>query len=179
MKAHATNGRVLAVAGAALFSAVLLGGCGSSVKATYAPTFQPVLGTTVRMGAVIDAAPLEDRGDKQDFDIEHEMRRQLEKHLRQAGLLASAATSDRSVDMSVTIGKYEPGNAFARWLIPGLGATKLSIECTLREGNQEVGTITVDRVVAVGGAYTISEWEEVFGDVAKNVVMELKKKLKS
>ncbi len=81
--------------------------------------------------------------------------------------------------MIPTLDPREPGNAFARWLLPGLGATKLSIECTLREGNQEVGTITVDREVAVGGGYTIGEWKEVFEDVAKNVVKELKKKLKA
>ena len=99
MLVRATSGRVLAVVGAALFSAVLLGGCGSEVKASYAPTFQPVLGTTVRMGAVIDAAPVENRGDRKDFDIEQEMRQQLEKHLIKAGLLSSADAVGRSLDL--------------------------------------------------------------------------------
>jgi hypothetical protein len=161
-----------------LMSLLFLPGCGSAVKATYDPAFQPPLGTMVQVGAVVDAAPMENRGDREDLDISAKMRRALEDGLEKAGLLAPAGSTGPNLELVVTIGNYEPGNAFGRWLLPGLGATKLSVECTLHHYDREVGTISVDREVAIGGAYTIGEWEEVFEDVAKNIVYELKQKLK-
>lgn len=174
-----TVSRMPAVLCPVLLCAMLLGGCGSTVKSSYAPTFQPALGTSVRMGAVVDAAPVENRGEKQDFDIESEMRQQLEKHLAKQGLLAEPGSAGPVVEMTVRIENYEPGNAFARWLVPGLGATKLSVECVLTLAGDGVGTITVDRSVAIGGGYTIGEWKEVFEDVARNIAKELNRKLRA
>ena len=152
-------------------------GCGSTVKPVYSPDFAPVPGTKVQLAAVTDAAPVDNRGDKAELDISGEMRGQLERHLATAGLLTAPSPTEPYVRLTVTIHNYEPGNAFARWLLPGLGPTKLSIECKLFERGAEVGTITVERHVSAGGGYTIGQWKTIFKDTANDVVKELKKKL--
>ncbi|MDR3346856.1 MAG: DUF4410 domain-containing protein, partial [Campylobacteraceae bacterium] len=40
--------------------------------------------------------------------------------------------------INTNIISYDPGNAFKRWLVPGFGATKLSVECSITDidGNE-------------------------------------------
>jgi hypothetical protein len=159
--------------------AIGLTGCGTDVKPDYAATFSPRPGTKVLLATVVDQAPAEKRQDVKDFDIRAEMQSQLQSELRAAGLLAGTEPTAPQVELSTTIVNYEPGNAFARWLMPGMGATKLSLECRLLEQGNQVGTIRINRHVSAGGGYTIGQWKIIFRDAAKDVASELRKKFKA
>ncbi|MCR5259344.1 MAG: hypothetical protein K6E40_14445 [Desulfovibrio sp.] len=78
--------------------------------------------------------------------------------------------------IKTSILKYEPGNAFKRWLMPGYGATKLYTESYVYDRNDvQVAKIPVTRYVGMGGGFTIGAWKEVFTDVARELVRTLKK----
>ncbi|MDR3154537.1 MAG: DUF4410 domain-containing protein [Deltaproteobacteria bacterium] len=73
--------------------------------------------------------------------------------------------------IDVEIKEYAPGNAFARWLMPGLGKTKLSVLARIEdpEGNA-AARIPVERSIAMGGGFTIGAWKYVFDEVANELV---------
>lgn len=157
----------------------VLTGCGAVAhNATFEPGFAPVPTTLVRVGNVIDSAPKEKRGDQANFDVIGELRTQLEDQLDQNGLLATETTDGHSYILSAEIVDYEPGSAFGRWLFPGVGSTVLSVECAFYDGETMIGTITAVRSVEAGGAYTIGAWKSIFETVAKDIVVELKQKLR-
>ena len=95
------------------------------------------------------------------------MREALEKALRAKGALGEEAPWLVKVELV----DYAPGNAFARWLLPGAGATKLKAVATVvdSEGSR-AATIPVERSIGFGGAYTIGAWKYVFDEVAVEMV---------
>ena len=98
-----------------------------------------------------------------------------------SSLTAALATEDLAGNdyvIKTTILQYSPGNAFARWMLPGAGATKLVTESEIYtpEGVL-VAKIPVNRSIAAGGGYTIGAWKTVFDDVAQEIVKVLKEQL--
>lgn len=74
--------------------------------------------------------------------------------------------------------EYAPGNAFARWMLPGAGATKLTTVSTIYTADRrELARIPVTRSIAAGGGYTIGAWKYVFKDVAKETVKVIKEQI--
>lgn len=92
--------------------------------------------------------------------------------------LASEGVAGSDYVIKTTILQYSPGNAFARWILPGAGATKLVTESEIftPEGVL-VAKIPVNRSIAAGGGYTIGAWKTVFDDVAQEIVKVLKEQL--
>ena len=57
---------------------------------------------------------------------------------------------------------YKKGSAFKRWMMPGWGATELSIRCDLKDDkNNQVGSAIASCEVVAGGGYTIGAWKTV------------------
>lgn len=164
----------------ALIGALLLSGCGTANhSAVYVPGYALSPEATVAVGAVSDAAPVIDRGEElKDFDVAAAMRKQLEAKLRESGLHVASAGTEGSLVLSVKIVDYQPGDAFKRWLWPGYGSTILSVAGLLQDGDETVAVIKARRTVDAGGGYTIGAWEEIFGDVADDIVSDLKKNLR-
>lgn len=70
---------------------------------------------------------------------------------------------------------YKPGNAFARWLMPGAGATELDTVTHVYDANgSEVATIPVSTMIAAGGGYTVGAYKTVFNDNAGQVADKLR-----
>lgn len=73
--------------------------------------------------------------------------------------------------LEIYIVQYQEGNAFGRWLAPGLAKTILSVETSLKNTDGEILLQSqVTRSVGAGGGYTIGAWSKVFEDVAKKIV---------
>ncbi len=160
-----------------VFCALLLAACGAtSHTAEFAPDFVARQGAAVRVGVVEDAVPVAQKGDRAGFDFANELRLQLLSHLENAGL-TPATDADPAYTLNATIVHYQPGNAFSRWLMPGAGATVLSVEATLYDGETEVAHVNALRSISAGGGYTIGAWRTIFDTVAQDVVEELKPKL--
>ena len=84
---------------------------------------------------------------------------------------AEAIPAEKRWVINVTLLDYAPGNAFHRWLMPGLGATKLSVvaEVAYAQG-PALAEIPVERSIGFGGAYTVGAWRYVFDEVAVAIV---------
>ena len=89
-------------------------------------------------------------------------------------MFSESATAALDCDIK----KYATGNAFARWLVPDAGATKLGIGCEVREGDKVLATATAERSVLAGGGYIIGAWATLFSKVANDLVGEIKRSLR-
>lgn len=162
----------------ALTIAVALTACGTvKHNATFSQDLKPGISATFRVGDVVDAASKDKRGDHADFDIATEMRARLIEELGKSKLLAREGDSAVYV-LNARITDYQPGDAFKRWLAPGLGSTIAVVECDVYQGQDKVGTIRANRSVEFGGAYTAGAWKSIFASVAEDIVGEIEKKLK-
>lgn len=102
------------------------------------------------------------------------MRSALKNELAKKGYFAEKSENVSTINIEIL--NYAPGNAFARWLFPGAGASKLKIQTALVDCQSvEIANIPINRSIAAGGGYTIGAWEYVFTDVAERLVQDLEK----
>jgi hypothetical protein len=101
----------------------------------------------------------------------------LERALSKRGLLGAGEAGAGEFELSVEIDRYEPGNAFKRWLMPGYGPTVLRVRGELVDpGTGEVVTdIDHQRRVEVGGGFTIGAWRWIFDQVATDLAKDFAK----
>ena len=127
--------------------------------------------TTVAVGEVTNKTG-------ETFDIEAVLRDAILDALKKQVLLAGLGDAE-VVTMDVNIIEYRKGDAFKRWLWPGYGSTVLVVEATLldREGNVDA-TAQANRSVDAGGGYTIGAWQSIFGNVAADLVTDLRTNIK-
>ena len=61
-----------------------------------------------------------------------------------------------------------------------MGKTLLEVQCVITESESgtNVGKVKVLRTVDVGGLFSVGQWKVIFHTVAKDLVGELKTKLK-
>jgi len=150
-------------------------GCGTvRHSATFAPSFSPAGGTKVAVNK-----PVNSTGESFDVDITEIMEQAFRNALDKNGLLQQA-TSRGDLLLDTAIVRYAKGNAFKRWLLPGWGATVLEVRCTIKsqEDPTAFGTVEALRTVSIGGGYTIGAWRTICDSVAKDVVKELRTKIK-
>ncbi|MCL2029052.1 MAG: DUF4410 domain-containing protein [Deltaproteobacteria bacterium] len=153
--------------------AMVLAGCGT--KSSYMPTpsmeaLNPSAG--FRIDQVNDSSGYVFPGGAQGaFDLRDAMSSALRAELTRQGL----AADNGLYAVNVNILAYVPGNAFARYLLPGAGATKLYVEALILDRNYiEVAKIPVYRHIGAGGALTVGAHKYVFEDVAKEIASILK-----
>ncbi|MDR1081713.1 MAG: DUF4410 domain-containing protein [Deltaproteobacteria bacterium] len=172
-----------------LISVMFTFGC--STKTTFipisgAPNISP--SSTFRVGEITDKSGFTFPADEDEvIDLKQAMTESLRKALAAKEALAAggaiaaegasaaggaiAAEGPAPWTIAVDIIKYEPGNAFSRWLMPGAGSTKLSTVAYISDKNaQQVAKISVERSIGFGGAYTIGAWKYVFDEVATEIV---------
>ena len=117
-------------------------------------------------------------GESFDIDIEGMLRDAVNRELTKEGLLGTEGTSN-IVTMNINIIEYRKGDAFKRWIWPGYGSTVLVVEATLLDDQGNVdATAQANRSVDAGGGYTVGAWENIFDDVAADLVADLKSKIK-
>jgi hypothetical protein len=109
-------------------------------------------------------------------NVENLLRGALNGKLQAAGMRWNRGDGNKMVIESKIV-EYEAGDAFKRWLLPGWGATVLTVQCDLKEENQLVGSVEARRTVSAGGGYTIGAWEDIFEDLAEDIVNDLQAKI--
>ena len=155
----------------------VISGCGTTTRdSSFNQDFTPDTAAMIAVGEISDAAPRGNRGEQEDFDTEAELRVQLESKLSERGMLAAGGAEGGLYILNARITDYEPGSAGKRWLMPGYGATELSVECTVHEGDRVIGTVYARRTVEAGGFYTVGAWKSVFETVADEIINELQSK---
>jgi hypothetical protein len=109
-----------------------------------------------------------DTGQVFDIDIESMLTSALIAELNSQGL---SMKSGFPYSLDVSIIQYKKGNAFSRWLMPGMGATVLSVEARINDDEGNVLTQSqATRSIGAGGGYTIGAWSRVFGEVANELI---------
>lgn len=75
--------------------------------------------------------------------------------------------------------EYEPGNAFGRWLLPGLGTTVCTVHAEIldKRNGALVGSMESRQTVSVGGAYSIGADKYICKRVADDLIDDIDEKL--
>lgn len=116
-----------------------------------------------------------DSPDLAEIDSVSLMSDALKDALRKSGIQWQDDPARDHATLNLKIVNYEPGNAFGRWLMPGVGATVLAVEGTVtdvRDG-EVLARIRDERGIYAGGAYTIGAWRTIFSTVAEDIVAGL------
>lgn len=147
----------------------VLVGCGTKTVYIADPGSEPVdPNAHFSVGEVKDSSGFVFEADDDDtFDLKDAMRSSLQDKLNANNPIGD---SFRYI-VDVNILDYAPGNAALRWLAPGAGKTKLSVEAEIRaEGGKSYAIIQAARSIGFGGAFTIGAWKYVFDTVAEEIV---------
>ena len=126
------------------------------------------------IGSVQDESGYVFPEDEESLDIAESMRIALVDELSEEGLY-SEENSNYTIDL--TVKKYEPGNAFGRWLMPGAGSTVLKVSSQVRESEILIGNIETKNTIDAGGAYSVGAWKSIFREAAIEIVKELKESM--
>ena len=75
--------------------------------------------------------------------------------------------------------EYEAGNAFGRWLLPGLGTTVCTVDAELLDKTTGalIGRMQSRQTVSFGGAYSIGADIYICKRVADDLIREIDKKI--
>jgi len=151
------------------------GGCSNvQHQVRFNQDYIPKENVSIKVAKVVN-----DTGFVFDIDIEKMLADALEDQLLEEDLLWLGGNEPVLVMESRIIG-YKKGSAFKRWMMPGWGATELSIRCDLKDDKaNQVGSAIASREVFAGGAYTIGAWQTVFKDVANDVAEDLRNQMES
>lgn len=149
-----------------------LAGCGSvRHNAKLNEGYRPPEEAKITVGTVRNSS-----GNHQDIRPDQRLKEALVEALREEGILW--LTDGIPLILDAEIVEYEPGNAFKRWLLPGYGATVLTVRATLKEKDKVVATAESRRTVSFGGGYSVGAWKSIFRDVAEDLAKDLKAKLR-
>ena len=157
------------------FLALIFGGCANvQHQVRLNKEYIPEENVSIKVDKVVN-----DTGFEFDIDIEEMMADALEDQLLEEDLLWLGGEEPFLLMESRIVG-YKKGSAFKRWMMPGWGATELSIRCELKDDKKNVvGKAAATREVFAGGGYTIGAWKTVFNDVANDVAEDLREQIES
>lgn len=108
-----------------------------------------------------------------DVNSQELMKNSLVKLLDDNDLLWKDDSYSKLV-MNVKILDYDEGNAFKRWMMPGWGATKLSITAEILENDNVIADSNATYKIYAGGVYSIGAWKKVFDNIAEVIVEDFK-----
>jgi hypothetical protein len=154
----------------AVLAAIFLGACANvQHQASFNKNYLPKDDVRIKVAKVVN-----ETGFTFDIDIEKMLSDTLEEQLNEENLLCLGELEPNLFIVSRIIG-YKKGSAFKRWMMPGWGATELSIRCDLKDDqNNLVGSAMANREIFAGGLYTVGAWETIFNSVANDVAEDLR-----
>ena len=132
---------------------------------------------------VVDVSEVaNETGQTFEFDVAHSITDKVRSKLIDRGIVlsqdGSAAAETLVLRMSLTA--YAPGNAAARWLLPGAGATDCIVKGALEDGQNhaQLGVILSHRSVSGGGLYSVGADKYILDAVATDIADGLANALK-
>ena len=155
----------------------LVAGCGTKSTYIQTPGAQAINQSDgFIVGKVEDLSGFQFKpNDKDAFSLKEAMSAALSSALTKQGLTGAGQYS-----VNVNILAYAPGSAFARWLMPGAGATQLSVEAFIVDKKStQVAKIPVERHISAGGGFTIGAYKYIFEDVAQEIAAVIKNPAKA
>lgn len=134
--------------------------------------------------AVEVRAVANDTGRTFDFDVAGSLTDKVRSKLVEHGVLLTEGGQmvEATVVLSTSLTLYSPGNAAARWALPGAGATECIVKGALVDGQTgaQLGVLLSHRSVSAGGLYSVGadRWilDVVATDIADAVADRLRKR---
>ena len=95
--------------------------------------------------------------------------------------LLNFTTEPATVVLKSKLIEYEPGNAFGRWLLPGVGTSVCTVDAEILEKGTGalVGRMQSRQTVSIGGAYSIGADTYICKRVADDLIKEIDKKVQA
>lgn len=160
---------------AAVLSLLLAGACSCAAQKPQAVGEAPALSTTAKIEVAAVRASVPIAG----IDAAALLKTALRRELGKRDALWSNQPGAERFALDVDITEYEAGNAFKRWLLPGYGATVLSVRGTLAKGDgSAAGAFEHSRGVYAGGLYTVGAWQSIFDAVAADIARDLDNRIR-
>jgi hypothetical protein len=117
-----------------------------------------------------------------NFSVEEEFTESLRTRLGDQGfrLCKEGEFGDGVLQVKTSMVAYEPGSAFKRWLLPGLGASRCTVKVALLD--RKTGKVLSEFVetgnIGGGGLFSIGGDRAVLGMVAKKCAADVAKLVK-
>lgn len=156
-----------------LLAALFVGGCGATQFDSKLPEsygLQP--------GQTIEFPPVENvTGKSLDPPADQIFNEYMTELLKEKKLLQISGVS-AAVVLKTKLIEYEPGSAFGRWLLPGLGTTICTVDAEIldKQTGALIGRLHSRQTVSFGGAYSIGADTYICKRVADELVGEIVKK---
>lgn len=157
-----------------LVVAQALVGCGATQFVAKMPD-----SLAVKPGELIELLPIENAtGKTLEVPADKIFNEYMAKLLQERNLLAASAQPS-SLVFKAKLVEYEPGNAFGRWLLPGVGTTVCTVHAELldKKTGALAGRMEARQTVSFGGAYSIGADEYICKRAADDLIAEIDKRL--
>jgi hypothetical protein len=117
-----------------------------------------------------------------EFDVANELTQHIKSKLKDKGYIISeekkAVEGVLIIKSSLIV--YEPGSAFKRWILTGLGKTQCTLKTSLvdKKTGKVLGEMLAAEEVSSGGLYSIEADKWILNVVAKSISDEIDRKVK-
>jgi hypothetical protein len=158
-----------------LIPVLFLVGCGATSFDSKLPESYSLKG-----GQTIELPPIENvTGKTLDPPADQIFNEYMGNLLKERKLL-NVSAQPAAVVLKTKLIEYEPGNAFGRWLLPGLGTTVCTIDAEFldKQTGALIGRLHSRQTVSIGGAYSIGADNYICKRVADDLIREIDKKAK-
>jgi len=157
-----------------LVSILFIVGCGATRFDTKLPD-----AFSLKPGQTIEFLPIENvTGKTLDPPADRIFDEYMGNLLKERKLL-NLSSQPAVVVLKSKLTDYEPGNAFGRWLLPGLGTTVCTVDAELLDKTTGalIGRMQSRQTVSFGGAYSIGADNYICKRVADDLIREIDKKI--
>jgi hypothetical protein len=134
---------------------------------------------SLKSGQMIEFPPIENvTGKTLDPPADQIFNEYMANLLKDRKLL-NVAAQPAAVVFKTKLIEYEPGNAFGRWLLPGLGTTICTVDAEFldKQSGALIGRLHSRQTVSFGGAYSIGADNYICKRVADDLIAEIDKKV--
>ena len=152
---------------------LILSGCGATQFDSKLPD-----SFMIQTGQTIELLPIENAtGKTLEIPADQIFNEYMGNLLRERKLL-NLTPAPASIVMKAKLLEYEPGSAFGRWLLPGVGTTicTVSAEILDKKTGALVGRLDSRQTVSFGGAYSVGAENYICKRVADDLIGELDKR---
>jgi uncharacterized protein DUF4410 len=156
---------------------LLLGGCFNTEQ----PALVTEPGVSLSTYKSSQVAPAtNETGQTFDFDFATAFTQDLTAALQAKGYSVVDASAPGVLVVQCSFVSYAPGNAFQRWLLPGLGESQATVKTTLADGKsgEPVADVVTTETVTGGFFGGIGGYSSVLQTVANDVATAIDNKMK-
>jgi hypothetical protein len=123
--------------------------------------------------AVDVGAVANETGKTFDFDVAQSLTDQIRSKLAEHGvpLTQGGSVVDGTLILKTRLTAYSPGNAAARWALPGAGTTECIVKGELLDGQTgaQLGVLLSHRSISSGGLFSIGADRRILDVVATDI----------